>query len=160
MDSPVCRKKAMFTAHSLRSLETLSAQRILSFSFTVERTVNENHPKLRFIWFVSQNTTISIESMIRCRIRGSNLYSWQLKRGEKKFGSKATYRDERGRMIVMSHSIPFIFFDRYGVWGRYHHIVPTTIQQLPALFFLPPQRVSSKPIKTERCHHLKGGPLW
>jgi len=55
----------MFTAHSLRSFKTLSAQRILSFSFTVERTVNENHPKLRFIWFVSQNTTISIESMIR-----------------------------------------------------------------------------------------------
>ncbi len=24
-------------------------------------------------------------------------------------GSKATYRDERGRMIMMSHSIPFIF---------------------------------------------------
>ena len=67
----------MFTAHSLRSLETLSAQRILSFSFTVDprgivcafhgagRAVNENHPKLRFIWSVSQNTTISIESMIR-----------------------------------------------------------------------------------------------
>jgi len=71
----------MFTAHSLRLLETLSAQRILGFSFTVETrpprlspaerddggqgTVNENHPKLRFIWFVSQNTTISIESMIR-----------------------------------------------------------------------------------------------
>ena len=29
------------------------------------RAVNENHPKLRFIWSVSQNTTISIESMIR-----------------------------------------------------------------------------------------------
>ena len=55
----------MFTAHSLRSLETLSAQRILDFSFTVERTVNENHPKLRFIWFVSQNIFISIELMIR-----------------------------------------------------------------------------------------------
>jgi hypothetical protein len=55
----------MFTAHSLRSFKTLSAQRIFSSSFTVERTVNEDHPKLRFTWFVSQNTTISIESMIR-----------------------------------------------------------------------------------------------
>ena len=62
----------------LNSFKTPSAQRILSFSFTVDprgivcafhggggRAVNENHPKLRFIWSVSQNTTISIESMIR-----------------------------------------------------------------------------------------------
>ena len=86
MDSPVCRKKAMFTAHSLSSLETLSDQRILSFSFTVETrpprlspaerddggqgTVNENHPKLCFIWFVSQDTTTSIESMIRWNMKG------------------------------------------------------------------------------------------
>ena len=54
----------MFTAHSLRSFKTLSAQRNLSFSFTIERMVNENHPKLRFTWFLSQNTSISIESMI------------------------------------------------------------------------------------------------
>ena len=55
----------MFTAHSLRSFKTQSTQRMVSFSFTVERTVNENHPKLRFIWFVSQNASLSIESMIR-----------------------------------------------------------------------------------------------
>jgi len=55
----------MFTAHSLRSFETQSTQRMLSFSFTVERTVNENHPKLRFIWFISQNPSVSIQSMIR-----------------------------------------------------------------------------------------------
>jgi len=65
MDSPVGREKAMFTAHSLRSFETLSAQRTLGFSCTVERTVHESHPKLRFIGFVSQITTLSIESMIR-----------------------------------------------------------------------------------------------
>jgi hypothetical protein len=63
----------MFTAHSLRSFKTLSAQRIFSSSFTVDPVklhgtgtpVNEDHPKLRFTWFVSQDTTISIESMIR-----------------------------------------------------------------------------------------------
>jgi len=65
MDTPTCGRKVMFTAHSLRSFKTLSAQRILGFSFTVERTVNENHPKLCFIWCVSQITTISTESMIR-----------------------------------------------------------------------------------------------
>jgi len=58
-------------------------------------------------------------------------------------GSEATYPNQRGRMIMMSHSIPFIFFDRYGVWGRYHHIVPTTIQQLPALFYCRPMNWGS-----------------
>jgi len=46
------------------SFKAQSTQRTLSFSFTVERTVNENHPKLRFIWFVSQDASISIESII------------------------------------------------------------------------------------------------
>ncbi len=48
------------------SFKAQSTQRIVSFSFTVERTVNENHPKLRFIWFVSQDASISVESIIRC----------------------------------------------------------------------------------------------
>ena len=34
------------------------------FSFTVERTVNENHPKLRFLWFIYQDTHTSMESVI------------------------------------------------------------------------------------------------
>ncbi len=55
----------MFTAHSLRSFKAQSTQRTLSFSFTVERAVNENHPKLRFIWFVSQDAPISVKSIIR-----------------------------------------------------------------------------------------------
>jgi hypothetical protein len=62
-----------FTTHSLRSFKTPSTQRILSLSFTVDPVkrhgtgtpVNENHPKLRFIWFVSQNASISIKSIIR-----------------------------------------------------------------------------------------------
>jgi hypothetical protein len=55
----------MFTAHSLRSFKTPSTQSTNNFSFTVERTVNENHPKLRFIWFIAQNDTILNESIIR-----------------------------------------------------------------------------------------------
>ena len=47
------------------SLKAQSTQRIVSFSFTVDRTVNENHPKLRFIWFVSQDASISIKPIIR-----------------------------------------------------------------------------------------------
>ena len=46
------------------SFKAQSTQRTLSFSFTVERTVNENHPKLRFIWFVSQDAPISVKSII------------------------------------------------------------------------------------------------
>jgi len=45
--------------------ETQSTQRMPNFSFTVERTVNENHPKLRFIWFVPQDASISTISVIR-----------------------------------------------------------------------------------------------
>ena len=56
----------------LNSFKTLSAQRISSSSFTVDPVklhgtgtpVNKDHPKLRFTWFVSQDTTMSIESMI------------------------------------------------------------------------------------------------
>jgi hypothetical protein len=42
------------------SFKAQSTQRTLSFSFTVERTVNENHPKLRFTWFVSQEKTLCV----------------------------------------------------------------------------------------------------
>ncbi len=63
----------MFTAHSLRSFKALSTQGIPSFSFTVDPVkshgtgtpVSENHPKLRFIWFVSQDASISVKSIIR-----------------------------------------------------------------------------------------------
>jgi len=49
------------THPSLRdSFEAQSTQGIPRFSFTVESTVNENHSKLRFIWFVSQDTSKSI----------------------------------------------------------------------------------------------------
>jgi hypothetical protein len=55
----------MFTAHSLRSFKAQSTQRTLSFSFIPKAFgINENHPKLRFIWFVSQDASISIESII------------------------------------------------------------------------------------------------
>jgi len=48
------------------SFKTQSTQGIASFSFIPKAFgINENHPKLHFIWFVSQDTSISLKSIIR-----------------------------------------------------------------------------------------------
>jgi hypothetical protein len=56
------RRNEIFTAHFVRGAEDAESD---YFSFTAEKTVNENHQKLCFLWFVYQNGSLSIESNIR-----------------------------------------------------------------------------------------------
>ncbi len=115
------KRNAIFTAHSLRSFKTRSAQRILSFSFTVERTVNENHPKLRFIWFVSQDTSPSIESMIRWVLDTVGLLNYPARRAWVYFFSPSQRKEmtknslcalcvssEAGGATLETHAIHFV----------------------------------------------------
>jgi hypothetical protein len=109
------KRNAIFTAHSLRSFKTRSAQRILSFSFTVERTVNENHPKLRFIWFVSQDTSPSIESMIRWVLDTVGLLNYSARRAwvyffspsHKKLPLRPLRLERSGRCYLRNTCNPF-----------------------------------------------------
>ena len=59
----------MFTTHFVRDAEDTENS---FFPFTFEMKVNENHPKLRFIRFICQDTRITIRSIIRfvpCTVR-------------------------------------------------------------------------------------------
>jgi hypothetical protein len=46
------------------SFETQSTQRIPIFSFSAEMAENENHPKLRFIWFNYHVICLAVTSII------------------------------------------------------------------------------------------------
>ncbi len=78
---------------------------------------------------------------------------------KKNVGSEATYRNERGRMIMMSHSIPFIFLiDMDSGVGI------ITLSERPSsnsrlFFYCRPRGCLQNRLKTERCHHIKDGPL-